>query len=89
MTRRSPRENDQPGHDSFLDIVSNIVGILIILVMVTGVRAKNDLPVDGPPGGGTAIAALAGQLEAERARLDQWRWKPSSRVGKSTKSRNW
>ncbi|MDD4266683.1 MAG: hypothetical protein GXY25_11370 [Pirellulaceae bacterium] len=73
MTRRSPRENDQPGHDSFLDIVSNIVGILIILVMVTGVRAKNDLPVDGPPGGGTAIAALAGQLEAERARLDQWR----------------
>lgn len=29
------------GHDSFLDIVANIVGILIILVMVAGVRAKN------------------------------------------------
>ena len=29
------------GHDSFLDIVANIVGILIILVMVAGVRVKN------------------------------------------------
>ena len=29
------------GHDSFLDIVANIVGILIILVMVAGVRIKN------------------------------------------------
>ena len=73
MTRRSPRENDQPGHDSFLDIVSNIVGILIILVMVTGVRAKNDLPVDGPPGGGQPSPLAPGQLRAERARLDQWR----------------
>ena len=37
-------EDSTPGHDSFLDIVSNIVGILIILVMVTGVRAKNYKP---------------------------------------------
>lgn len=29
------------GSDSFLDIVSNIVGILIILVMIAGVRAQN------------------------------------------------
>lgn len=29
------------GSDSFLDIVANMVGILIILVMVTGLRAKN------------------------------------------------
>lgn len=32
---------DASGHDSFLDIVANIVGILIILVMVVGVRARN------------------------------------------------
>ena len=31
---------DEPGQDSFLDIVANLVGILIILVMVIGVRAK-------------------------------------------------
>lgn len=30
----------ESGQDSFLDIVSNIVGILIILVMVAGVRSK-------------------------------------------------
>ena len=30
----------EAGQDSFLDIVSNIVGILIILVMVAGVRTK-------------------------------------------------
>ncbi len=39
-TRR--RDNDlTPGQDSFLDIVSNLVGILIILVMVVGVQAKH------------------------------------------------
>ncbi|QGJ68873.1 Hypothetical protein PBC10988_5370 [Planctomycetales bacterium 10988] len=38
MSKRS--RNDQPefGSDSFLDIVANIVGILIILVVVVGVR---------------------------------------------------
>ncbi len=35
------------GQDSFLDIVTNIVGILIILVMVVGVRASK-LPVPAP-----------------------------------------
>lgn len=33
-------EEGMPGEDSFLDIVANIVGILIILVMVVGVRAS-------------------------------------------------
>ncbi len=73
MTRRSQTENSQPGHDSFLDIVSNIVGILIILVMVTGVRAKNYVPADGEAGSSAEIEALVGQFETERARLDEWR----------------
>jgi hypothetical protein len=30
---------DMPGQDSFLDIIANIVGILILLVMIVGVRA--------------------------------------------------
>lgn len=41
MRRPAPQETAGPGQDSFLDIVANIVGILIILVMVTGVRVRN------------------------------------------------
>jgi hypothetical protein len=33
--------NEAPGYDAFLDIATNIVGILIILVMVVGVQAKD------------------------------------------------
>jgi len=51
---RRQRGNDDGGdvgQDSFLDIVANIVGILIILVMVVAVRAKNapvSMSVPGP-----------------------------------------
>ena len=41
MPRVLAQEIATPGHDSFLDIVANIVGILIILVMVAGLRVKN------------------------------------------------
>jgi hypothetical protein len=40
--RTSPRqETNTPGHDSFLDVLANIVGILIILVVVAGLRVRN------------------------------------------------
>jgi hypothetical protein len=39
--RRDDLESSGQDHDSFLDIVANIVGILIILVMVVTVRAKD------------------------------------------------
>ena len=38
--RTSTDPTEAMGTDSFLDIVANLVGILIILVMVIGVRAK-------------------------------------------------
>ncbi|HYW78866.1 MAG TPA: hypothetical protein VE890_04780 [Thermoguttaceae bacterium] len=41
MPRSRKTDSGSPGHDSFLDIVANMVGILIILVMVVGVRVKN------------------------------------------------
>lgn len=42
MTRkRKLNQAEAPGQDSFLDIVANLVGILIILVIVIGVRAKD------------------------------------------------
>jgi len=40
--RRHARQHvDAPGQDSFLDVVANLVGILIILVMIIGARAKD------------------------------------------------
>ncbi len=45
MKRRRNKRGDGTGEmgsqDSFLDIISNIVGILIILVMIAGVRAQS------------------------------------------------
>jgi hypothetical protein len=41
MSRRNRHEETTGDHDSFLDIVANIVGILIILVVLVGVRAKH------------------------------------------------
>lgn len=44
MIRRGKKRNgneEMGGQDSFLDIISNIVGILIILVMIAGIRAQN------------------------------------------------
>jgi hypothetical protein len=35
------------GQDSFLDLVSNVVGILLILLMVAGIRAQNSPPETG------------------------------------------
>ncbi len=46
MSRR-PRSENQFGSDSFLDIVCNVVGILIILMVVAGVRASR-MPVTLP-----------------------------------------
>ncbi len=41
MPRRSSQSDGAVGHDSFLDVVANIVGILIVLVIVAGLRAQN------------------------------------------------
>jgi hypothetical protein len=45
MRRRAVNDLTPEGNDSFLDIVANIVGILIILVMVVGVRVKHTPPL--------------------------------------------
>jgi len=41
MPRPSLVETSAPGQDSFLDIMANMVGILIILVVLAGMRVKN------------------------------------------------
>ncbi|MDO4629207.1 MAG: hypothetical protein Q4C70_08500 [Planctomycetia bacterium] len=43
MRRTVPKQDMENGQDSFLDVVSNIVGILIILVVIVGGRVKSGL----------------------------------------------
>ena len=42
MTRRSEIEHEAGNDSSFLDVITNCVGILIILVIVVGQQAKNE-----------------------------------------------
>jgi hypothetical protein len=43
MSKRRSSGAEAPGQDSFLDVVGNLVGILIILVMVVGAQTKRGL----------------------------------------------
>jgi hypothetical protein len=41
MSRRpKPNQTEAPGQDSFLDVVANLVGIILILIMVVGTQVK-------------------------------------------------
>lgn len=46
MARRKDSEESGIGSDSFLDIVANMVGILIILIVIAGMRAGQAPPVE-------------------------------------------
>ncbi len=74
MPQSRQQTDDMPGHDSFLDIVANIVGILIILVLLVGVRVKHapvTLAIPDPTGDAAAdIAELEEQMAIE-ARLKE------------------
>ena len=48
MPRRNAPQADPPGQDSFLDVVANLVGIMIILIMVVGVATKKAMVDAGP-----------------------------------------
>jgi len=66
MPRPKPEDISSAGQDSFLDVVTNIVGILIILVMLVGGRARqviqNAMPVQSD-----RVAALEQEVDV----LDQ------------------
>ncbi|MGH7140643.1 MAG: hypothetical protein ACREHD_33335, partial [Pirellulales bacterium] len=65
MPRKPRQDAEAIGSDSFLDVVTNIVGILIILVMVVGIRVKNTpmtTPVDDEQK--QQVARLSGEAEA-------------------------
>ncbi|MEQ8836218.1 MAG: hypothetical protein RID07_05380, partial [Lacipirellulaceae bacterium] len=66
---RANHESDDgmPGEDSFLDIVANIVGILIILVMVVGVRASQ----------GSLMASPEEETPEEQTQLHEVTYEPT------------
>ena len=49
MKRAEVEADQMPGQDSFLDVITNIVGILILLVLVVGLRTSHSVRggVDG------------------------------------------
>jgi hypothetical protein len=49
MPRQKRYDEEAFGSDSFLDIVANVVGILIILVMIAGLRARHVPDFDAQP----------------------------------------
>ena len=43
MKRAEVEADQMPGQDSFLDVITNIVGILILLVLVVGLRTSHSV----------------------------------------------
>ena len=67
MARVIRQDAEAVGSDSFLDVVTNIVGILIILVMVVGIRVKNtpkEAAVVDHEAAKTRVAQLQGEADA-------------------------
>lgn len=77
MSKRPPPADatESFGSDSFLDVIANMVGILIILVMVVGLRVKNAVEITAPVDNtnyaaqADALAIQAGSLERDSFEL--------------------
>ena len=66
MSRRRSSGDQEFGSDSFLDIIANIVGILIILIVVAGLRVARQPALAAPTDSSSSISAI----DAELASLD-------------------
>jgi len=58
MKRTEVEADQMPGQDSFLDVITNIVGILILLVLIVGLRTSR------------AVHATSNRQSAERANFE-------------------
>jgi hypothetical protein len=77
MPRPRPDDDRSAGQDSFLDVVTNIVGILIILVMVIGARVRQitleapaPVAVEPPAALQAEVADLAKTLASTEQEID-------------------
>jgi hypothetical protein len=72
MSRKPPESEEEAiGSDSFLDIASNIVGVLIILVLVTGTQVKSFIEQSVQASRKVAPAATAEAREQTRNKRDR------------------
>ena len=60
MSRRKSTGDQEFGSDSFLDIIANIVGILIILIVVAGVKVARQPPMKSDIASSSQPAELSG-----------------------------
>ena len=68
MSRRRPKGELQFGSDSFLDVVANIVGILIILIVIAGLHVSKIPVVFLPPGTPLSDEPLSDSAHYARAK---------------------
>ncbi|MCA9096900.1 MAG: hypothetical protein KDA36_00865, partial [Planctomycetaceae bacterium] len=57
MGRRRQSQELEFGSDSFLDVIANTVGIIIILIVITGLRVSHAPVVLPPPSSGPPLVA--------------------------------
>jgi hypothetical protein len=62
MSRRRSNGDQEFGSDSFLDIIANIVGILIILIVVAGLKVARQPAVAASADSSTSTAAIDTEL---------------------------
>jgi hypothetical protein len=69
MRRKAESQIDAPGQDSFLDVVCNLVGILIVLVMIVAAEAKRGMiaAATGQPTGTSDASASESETKAAEA----------------------
>lgn len=72
MAHDSASENEY-GQDSFLDVVANVVGVLVILVMLVGIRASQSVISASNPAADQMAEVTAADAEPEPQSVPQGR----------------
>jgi hypothetical protein len=70
VKRRPQSQIDAPGQDSFLDVVCNLGGILIVLVMLIAAQAKRGMIASAAAKNAPAITATSGEVETAAKTAD-------------------
>src|SRR5947208_9940565 len=67
VRRKAESQIEAPGQDSFLDVVCNLVGILIVLVMLIAAQAKRGMIAAATAQTGGAAGDASTEAEARAA----------------------
>lgn len=71
MRRTSQNQAEAPGQDSFLDVVANLVGILIILIIVVGAATQKAFVEQVVAAAGVEEASSEGGAEGTQPAVDE------------------